>query len=733
MDTKNSYIVVCDIKNPNVLKFINKLYENKPNVKVITSKDKEYYNLKKVDNYIFNYTEEIENLKSNISQMKSSNPDLVATCIDYCDSEKENDKDISPYTTGMEHLIKLISETGVLIHPGFINASNNNLFGKNVEQENYMDQNVENSLAYLVKQLENAYSVAMNKDEKKNLNYDIKQMKSGKNSNMDILANFINSTREEVLRSTMYKDKYTAGHISRVTNLSRIIGAELRLSSTESEVLQVMALMHDIGKIITPTEVLKYQGELKGEMKEAMNAHDDLGAKIFITMLKEYYKSVYRGKNSEEFSKNLKEANSIDEVIFKLSEYGLADDDVRKLITKIYSGISEHHKEQKDRSQEEKINNTFSEIEESDNVKKNLFVDIIQVSDSFDAATSDRDYNFPKTLPAIICDLAGGAMHDRYDKKVISALISNLTGKSLEESEKLISTEFINTQGEIRQKPGQYTISETRGVGEYGVYRKMYIDRAEKDVKVETIVKEKAEEEAKNNKLVYSEMDEVAKSKLDTKVLKELLITKMKSELEDNIKKDVSNYDELDEKQKSELIQKAIIPIVYEEIKTKVRNCVKGQEEIESQWFASDKDKNGEMVSKSKELYNAIYKKDGSFTTIDKIAKQFAGRINMNSNSFFDLRDKAVYEVCAELLRERGIVFENSSTTQKVNQGYLKIEEDRISKELIKTISTDIDSMKPLGKRMKNQVYSKEEIERNINDDNLDNPSGHDVIVNEII
>ncbi|NOW22496.1 HD-GYP domain-containing protein [Clostridium butyricum] len=61
------------------------------------------------------------------------------------------------------------------------------------------------------------------------------------------------------------RDKYTAGHSERVTNLSLKIGQALNLSSDQLNVLEIAALFHDVGKIGIPDKVLNKPGKLTDE------------------------------------------------------------------------------------------------------------------------------------------------------------------------------------------------------------------------------------------------------------------------------------------------------------------------------------------------------------------------------------------------------------------------------------------------------------------------------------
>src|SRR5207302_4574627 len=76
------------------------------------------------------------------------------------------------------------------------------------------------------------------------------------------------------------RDPYTAGHSERVSVLSVAIGRALSLPPDDLEVLRLGALLHDIGKIGVPDDVLMKPGALTDSEFEAIKQHPVLGARI---------------------------------------------------------------------------------------------------------------------------------------------------------------------------------------------------------------------------------------------------------------------------------------------------------------------------------------------------------------------------------------------------------------------------------------------------------------------
>ena len=76
------------------------------------------------------------------------------------------------------------------------------------------------------------------------------------------------------------RDPYTAGHSDRVSVLSVAIGKTLSLSADDHEVLRLGALLHDIGKIGVPDDVLRKPGALTDAEFDTIKQHPVLGARI---------------------------------------------------------------------------------------------------------------------------------------------------------------------------------------------------------------------------------------------------------------------------------------------------------------------------------------------------------------------------------------------------------------------------------------------------------------------
>ncbi len=76
------------------------------------------------------------------------------------------------------------------------------------------------------------------------------------------------------------KDEYTRGHSVRVAKYSRMLAERLGLSSTECENVYYMALLHDIGKIGVPNEIINSTSKLTDDEYEVIKTHPGVGYNI---------------------------------------------------------------------------------------------------------------------------------------------------------------------------------------------------------------------------------------------------------------------------------------------------------------------------------------------------------------------------------------------------------------------------------------------------------------------
>ena len=129
--------------------------------------------------------------------------------------------------------------------------------------------------------------------EKIFLNDQLKLMESISRSTVTILKNselyeklqklFFNVVRM-LLGIIESKDTYTEGHSKRVYQISVQFAKILKLSRKDIFDLQWGAILHDVGKITIPTEIIKKPGKLTSEEYEIIKSHPVKGAELVSTI-----------------------------------------------------------------------------------------------------------------------------------------------------------------------------------------------------------------------------------------------------------------------------------------------------------------------------------------------------------------------------------------------------------------------------------------------------------------
>ena len=76
------------------------------------------------------------------------------------------------------------------------------------------------------------------------------------------------------------RDPYTRGHVERVMNYAQTIAEYLGWSSTEINNLRFGSILHDIGKINIPEDILRKSGSLSEEEWVEMRKHPEMGAEL---------------------------------------------------------------------------------------------------------------------------------------------------------------------------------------------------------------------------------------------------------------------------------------------------------------------------------------------------------------------------------------------------------------------------------------------------------------------
>ncbi len=76
------------------------------------------------------------------------------------------------------------------------------------------------------------------------------------------------------------KSGQTGQHVKRVSEYCRILGEGLGLSSSEVENLRLASMMHDVGKLLIPNEILEKESSLSKEEFEIIKTHVTIGEQL---------------------------------------------------------------------------------------------------------------------------------------------------------------------------------------------------------------------------------------------------------------------------------------------------------------------------------------------------------------------------------------------------------------------------------------------------------------------
>jgi len=94
------------------------------------------------------------------------------------------------------------------------------------------------------------------------------------------LLNALKATIESISRTAEMRDPYTSGHQKRVAQLAFAIAGEIGLPTDKAEGIRIAAVIHDIGKINVPAEILSRPGQLSPIEFGLIKLHPQVGFDI---------------------------------------------------------------------------------------------------------------------------------------------------------------------------------------------------------------------------------------------------------------------------------------------------------------------------------------------------------------------------------------------------------------------------------------------------------------------
>lgn len=94
------------------------------------------------------------------------------------------------------------------------------------------------------------------------------------------LSSIVRDVAEAMGRAVEKRDPYTSGHQVRVARVARLIGLEMGLPEHEADALEIAGLLHDVGKLGVPAEILNKPGALSDAEFSLIHTHSRQGFDI---------------------------------------------------------------------------------------------------------------------------------------------------------------------------------------------------------------------------------------------------------------------------------------------------------------------------------------------------------------------------------------------------------------------------------------------------------------------
>ncbi len=99
-------------------------------------------------------------------------------------------------------------------------------------------------------------------------------------STLDKLRSAMGGVVQAMALTVERRDPYTAGHQRRVSDLARGVAAEMALSTHQIDGIRMAGLIHDLGKICVPVEILSKPGQLTEIEHILIKDHPQVGYEI---------------------------------------------------------------------------------------------------------------------------------------------------------------------------------------------------------------------------------------------------------------------------------------------------------------------------------------------------------------------------------------------------------------------------------------------------------------------
>lgn len=107
-----------------------------------------------------------------------------------------------------------------------------------------------------------------------------KKAEASLSETLEKMRSALGSTVQAIARIVEQKDPYTAGHQQRVADLARAVAAEMDLPTDNIDAIRMAGLLHDLGKVSVPSEILAKPSRLTDAEFELIMNHPQVAYDI---------------------------------------------------------------------------------------------------------------------------------------------------------------------------------------------------------------------------------------------------------------------------------------------------------------------------------------------------------------------------------------------------------------------------------------------------------------------
>ncbi|MBP1710469.1 MAG: domain S-box-containing protein/HDIG protein [Deltaproteobacteria bacterium] len=107
-----------------------------------------------------------------------------------------------------------------------------------------------------------------------------KKLEQERQASLQSLRKSLGATIKAMSATVEARDPYTAGHQRRVSDLARSIATEMKMSRDQIDCIRLAGIIHDLGKISVPSEILTKPTRLSNLEFELIRTHSEAGYSI---------------------------------------------------------------------------------------------------------------------------------------------------------------------------------------------------------------------------------------------------------------------------------------------------------------------------------------------------------------------------------------------------------------------------------------------------------------------